>query len=286
MSYVLPENLGRKKLLLRYLLFGLIGTAAPLSSFAAGAPENLGLGLKQLVENYQNDRAQFRAKISDAKTVQADTADRVVVNIHLDGTKRVEDVAATLRDLGLEIIDVDSAWRGGIISAWLPISQATAVAELAGVRSVMLAPPPRKRVGSVTAESTVVERTQQVNTPGLFTPQGILGNNITVGIVSDSYNTASGVPRANVGVASGDLPGTGNPDGYTTPVVVLQDGSTSDTDEGRGMAEIVHDLAPAAQICFSAAGQSQVSMANSIRSLRTNAQARVRHHCRRRLFYR
>ena len=270
MTYGFPD---RKKLLLRYLLFGLIGTVAPLSSFGAGAPENLGLGLKQLVENYQNDRAQFRAKISEAKTVQADTADRVVVNIHLDGTKRVEDVAAALRDLGLEIIAVDSAWRGGIISAWLPISQATAVAELAGVRSVMLAPPPRKRVGSVTAESTVVERTQQVNTPGLFTPQGILGSNITVGIVSDSYNTASGVTRASAGIASGNLPGTGNPDGYTTPVVVLQDGSSADTDEGRGMAEIVHDIAPAAKICFSAVGASQASMANSIRSLRTNAQA-------------
>ena len=253
-------------------MFGLIGIAAPLSSFAADVHSNLGLGLKQLVENYQNDRAQFRATISDAKTVQADSADRVVVNIHLDGTKGVEDVAGALEGLGLEIIAIDPNWRSGVVSAWLPISQATAVAELAGVRSVMLAPPPRKRVGSVTAESTVVEHTQQVNTPGLYTPSGILGNGITVGIISDSYNTASGVPKASAGVASGDLPGTGNPDGYTTPVVVLQDGSSSDTDEGRGMAEIVHDIAPAAHICFSAAGNSQISMAQSIRNLRTNTQ--------------
>jgi hypothetical protein len=243
----------------------------PLSSFAAGAPENLGLGLKQLVENYQNDQAQFRAKISDAKTVQADTADRVIVNIHLDGTKGVEDVAGDLEGLGLEIIAIDPNWRSGVISAWLPISQATAVAQLAGVRSVMLAPPPRKRIGSVTAESAVVEHTQQVNTPGLYTPSGILGNGITVGLISDSYNTASGVPRASVGVASGDLPGTGNPDGYTTPVVVLQDDNSSgNTDEGRGMAEIVHDIAPAAHICFSAGGASAATMAQSIRNLRTN----------------
>ena len=274
MKYVLPENPYRKKLLLRYLLFGLIGIAAPLSSFAAGAPENLGLGLKQLVENYQNDQTQFRAKISDAKIVQTDAADRVVVNIHLDGTKGVQDVAGALEGLGLEIIVIDPNWRSGIVSAWLPISQATAVAELAGVRSVMLAPPPRKRIGSVTAESAVAEHTQQVNTPGLYTPSGILGNGITVGLISDSYNTASGVPRASVGVASGDLPGTGNPDGYTTPVVVLQDDNSSgNTDEGRGMAEIVHDIAPAAHICFSAGGASAATMANSIRNLRTNAQA-------------
>jgi hypothetical protein len=269
MKYVLPENPYRKKMLLRYLLFGLIGIAAPLSSFAADVHSNLGLGLKQLVENYQNDQTLFRAKISDAKTVQADSADRVIVNIHLDGTKRVEDVAGDLEDLGLEIIAIDPNWRSGVVSAWLPISQATAVAQLAGVRSVMLAPPPRKRVGSVTAESAVVEHTQQVNTPGLYTSAGILGNGITIGIVSDSYDTASGVPRASVGVSSKDLPGTGNPD-YPTPVVVLQDGASSDTDEGRGMAEIVHDIAPAAHICFSAGGASAATMAQSIRNLRTN----------------
>lgn len=271
MKYILPESPYRKKLLLRYLLFGLIGIAAPLSSFAADVHSNLGLGLKQLVENYQNDQTLFRAKISDAKTVQADSADRVIVNIHLDGTKDVKDVAGILEGLGLEIIAIDPNWRSGVVSAWLPISQATAVAQLAGVRSVMLAPPPRKRVGSVTAESAVVEHTQQVNTPGLYTPSGILGNGITVGVISDSYDKASGVPRASAGVASKDLPGTGNPD-YPTPVVVLlDDGSGGNTDEGRGMAEIVHDIAPAAHICFSTSGNSQTSMAQSIQNLRTQA---------------
>src|SRR6185503_3578414 len=102
--------------------------------------------------------------------------------------------------------------RNGVISAWLPISQATNVAQLDGVRSVMLAPSPRRRVGAVTAESSVVERTQQVNTPGVFTPQGILGTGISIGIISDSYDRTT--PHASIGVAAGDLPGTGNPDGY------------------------------------------------------------------------
>jgi hypothetical protein len=270
-KYGLPEDPYRKKLLLRYLLFGLIGIAAPLSSFAADIHSNLGLGLRQLVESYQTDQAQFQQKMSEA-TVQSDTsANRVIVNIHLDGTKGVKDVAGTLEGLGLEIIAIDPNWRSGVISAWLPISQATAVAQLAGVRSVMLAPPPRKRVGSVTAESAVVEHSQQVNTPGLYTTSGILGNGITVGLISDSYNQKNG---ASAGVASGDLPGTGNPDGYTTPVVVLlDDGSGGNTDEGRGMAEIVHDIAPAAHICFATGGASQITMAANIRNLRTNSQA-------------
>jgi hypothetical protein len=252
------------------LLIAIVATG--LTSWAADVPDNLGLGLKTLAESYQTDQAQFRATMSSAKAVQADTAtNRVIVNVHLDGVRSSMDVTRDLQALGLEILHVDLSWRKGVISAWLPISQATAAAKLAGVRSVMLAPPPRRRVGSVTAESSVVEHAQDVNKAGAFTPQGIRGANISVGIISDSYNKTS--PNASVGIASGDLPGPGNPDGYTTPVVVLQDGTTSDTDEGRGMAEIVHDIAPAAKICFATSGPTQTSMANAIRNLRTNGQA-------------
>jgi hypothetical protein len=35
-----------------------------------------------------------------------------------------------------------------------------------------------------------------------------------------SFNTAHAVPRAAVGVAAGDLPGTGNPNGFTQPVAI------------------------------------------------------------------
>jgi hypothetical protein len=243
----------------------------PLLSFGADVPENLGLGLKRLVENYQKDPAQFRAQISSKRTAQADAADRVVVRIHLNGSRRLNEVRTALEGLGLEIIHVDPSWREGVISAWLPISEATTAAAVDGIRSVLLAPAPGRRVGSVTAESSVVERAKDVNTPGVFSAQGIIGAGISVGIVSDSYNTSSSTPNANLGVASGDLPGPGNPNGHTTPVVVLQDGATIDTDEGRGMAEIVHDIAPGAKISFQTSGLTQNAMASAIRNLRTNA---------------
>ena len=243
---------------------------------AAGvaAPENLGLGLKQIVELYQQDQAQARGKIASTASILSDASGRVVVNIYLDGKSAPDKVAAQLVDLGLEIIAVETQWRSGVISAWLPIAKAASVANLAGIQSVMLARRPVRRVGAVTAESSAVEHALEVNTPGTVTNQGILGRNISVGLVSDSYDTATGVPRASVGVAAGDLPGPGNPDGYTQPVVVLKDDpGSSSTDEGRGMAEIVHDIAPAAKICFSACGNTQATMAASIRSLRTSSQA-------------
>jgi hypothetical protein len=242
----------------------------PVSKTAV-VPENLGLGLKQLVELSQQDQSQLRSRIASSRSVMSDASGRVVVNIYLNGSAPMSEVTERLADLGLEIMAVDSHWRSGVISARLPISQAVPVANLAGVQSVMLAPRPVRYVGVVTAESSVVEHALEVNTPGVVSPQGILGRGISVGLVSDSYDGATGVPRASVGVTAGDLPGPGNPDGYTQPVVVLQDDTSSSvSDEGRAMAEIVHDIAPAARICFSAAGSTQAMMAASIRNLRTS----------------
>jgi subtilisin family serine protease len=80
---------------------------------------------------------------------------------------------------------------------------------------------------------------------------GVNGHGIKIGILSDSYNALGG---ASAGVASGELPGIGNPNGFTKPVVILKDLSLSSgenlSDEGRAMAEIVHDVAPGAEIYF------------------------------------
>src|SRR6266403_1502214 len=250
-----------------------IAAHAQVSPPLAPVPENLGLGLRQLVEISQSDQAELKSRMSSAPSVNADNSGRVVVNIQLNGAAPLQELEAKLAELGLEIIATDSQWRSGVISAWLPLSQAVAAANLPGVRSVTLAPRPRRRAGVVTAESAVVERSAEANAPGVVTAQGILGRGISVGLISDSYNGASGVPRASAGVAAGDLPGAGNPDGYTQPVVVLKDDTSAGvTDEGRGMAEIVHDIAPAAKICFSAAGLTEAGMAGRIRNLRTSSQ--------------
>jgi hypothetical protein len=253
-------------------VFVLVQTAT--SILAAGVPENLGLGLKELVERSQQDRAGLQSQLAATPRINSDSANRVMANIQLDGKAPVADVQARLAALGLEVIAADDRWRNGVISVWLPLESATAAANLPGVRSITLARRPVRRVGAVTAESSVVEHAAEVNQPGVVTPTGITGRGITVGIVSDSFDGAANVPRASVGVASGDLPGPGNPDGYTQPVVVLNDDTGTDsTDEGRAMAEVVHDIAPAAKIAFAACGPTQTSMATAIRNLRTSSQA-------------
>lgn len=95
------------------------------------------------------------------------------------------------------------------------------------------------------------------------------GSGVTVGILSDSFNRDTAADtRAPADVASGDLPGKGNPCGFTTPVQVLDgDPEANGEDEGRAMAQIVHDLAPGADITFASAFRGELSFAENIEKL-------------------
>ena len=75
------------------------------------------------------------------------------------------------------------------------------------------------------------------------------GEGVKVGVISDSYNTLIGNP-AQDDVQKGDLPGPGNPVN-SNPVEVLREYPYgSRTDEGRAMLQIIHDIAPKANLAF------------------------------------
>ncbi|MEM9066304.1 MAG: GC-type dockerin domain-anchored protein [Planctomycetota bacterium] len=86
---------------------------------------------------------------------------------------------------------------------------------------------------------------------------GVDGSGIRIGIISDSFNRLQGpVP----GVDTGDLPGATNPFGFLTPVTVLkEDIAINRIDEGRAMAELIHDLAPGAELYFHSAFNNQMA---------------------------
>jgi hypothetical protein len=70
---------------------------------------------------------------------------------------------------------------------------------------------------------------------------GVTGTGIRIGVISDSFNYLGGEAAD---IADGLLP---------ADVTILQDGGVSD--EGRAMAQIIHDIAPGAAIDFYTAGQ-------------------------------
>ncbi|HYX27514.1 MAG TPA: hypothetical protein VE863_03025, partial [Pyrinomonadaceae bacterium] len=104
-----------------------------------------------------------------------------------------------------------------------------------------------QQVGSVTSQGDTTHRAYTAR--GTF---NVDGTGIKVGVLSD------GVTSLSISQASGDL----------GPVTVLS-GQAGSGDEGTAMLEIIHDLAPGAQLYFATADGGIASFANNIRGLRS-----------------
>ncbi|HEY9625824.1 MAG TPA: S8 family serine peptidase [Coleofasciculaceae cyanobacterium] len=114
-------------------------------------------------------------------------------------------------------------------------------------------------VGQVTSEG---DRALQANVARqLF---NVDGTGIKIGVISDSYNAQGGAAE---NVSAGDLPGRRNPNGYSQPVRVLQDTFGVQSDEGRAMLQIIHDVAPGAELLFHTVGGSEEGLADAIDAL-------------------
>ncbi len=119
---------------------------------------------------------------------------------------------------------------------------------------------PKTKVGSVESEAV---KSLKVDLASKWF--GLTGKGIKIGVISDSYNSLGGEAA---GIASGDLPGAGNPNGYTTPVNVLSEiQGAPGIDEGRAMIELIHDIAPEAEILFYSAFNGYFDFADGIRAL-------------------
>ncbi len=128
--------------------------------------------------------------------------------------------------------------------------------------------------------SVISEGVEQLNVATARSKYGVAGSGVTVGVLSDSYDQASfaaddsGPVATHAGedVGSSDLPGSANPcSGEKAPVDVLEDFGPfpgfEPSDEGRGMLQIVHDVAPAASLAFATAFFSELSFAQNIERL-------------------
>ena len=93
---------------------------------------------------------------------------------------------------------------------------------------------------------------------------GYDGAGVTVGVISDSYNNLGGAAKD---VSMGDLPGAGNPDGFTTPVKVIEDLPNGGADEGRAILQIVHDVAPGAKLAFATGDLGQADYADNMEKM-------------------
>lgn len=242
-------------------------TADPVPILGSG----LGLGLQAVVNAAEAPAARrtTRPLLDPTALVARDGRGRVRVSLTPQSDERAVAFRTRAERAGLEVTAVDPAL--GTLEGYVAPDDVRALQALDGVGTLALSPRPQAATGSVTGQGTALQRADRV------LAQGSDGTGITVGALSDSYDTApktvDGDPltiRAADDVASGDLPGIGNTR-HPDPVVVVQEGSAEDAatsvDEGRAMLQLVHDTAPGARLCFATAFDGLVGFAENVRRL-------------------
>lgn len=202
------------------------------------------------------------------------------------------DNAKTLRDALIALGLQGAAVYANDVGGWLPVTQivtAAAIPSLSSLRAAM----PHTRTGAVTSQGDFAQGSDLIR----MTYPSLTGTGITVGVLSDSFNCYavyaepnSGVPAsgprgyapngftadAEQDVATGDLPANVNvlAEPYTNSPSATGDclnfGAPAQlpfTDEGRAMLQIVHDVAPGANLAFYTADNSEADFANGIGAL-------------------
>ncbi len=149
---------------------------------------------------------------------------------------------------GFEANVTDSDMENHYVAAWVNVSELEAMAALDDVRAIRPVLPPITQAGSVLTEGDAIHGSGQVRCT--YSQRGA---GMKVGVISD------GVQNRAEAQATGDLPQDG--EGLT----VLADNYGGD--EGTAMLEIVHDMAPEAELYFHHAGINSIAFNSAITSL-------------------
>jgi len=135
------------------------------------------------------------------------------------------------------------------IRALVPFDQLESLAGLSDVKFIRRAVPAQVFTGSVDSEGDATH-----NAPLARSTFGATGAGVKIGVLSDSVDYLAN------SVASGDLP---------TNVTVLPSQDGFGDGEGTAMLEVIHDLAPDAQLFFATGIYGEASFAQNILDLRS-----------------
>lgn len=180
---------------------------------------------------------------------------------------------AALREAGAQIVSSDRGARTATLA--VAPSRLPAIAAVPAVRSVWQVREPVVRTpeGPCEGGSEISEGLEQLRVEEAREAFELRGKGITIGVLSDSYDTAESGEEpppttARDDEASNDLPGPASGcSGQQLPVDVLDEGPGGESDEGRAMLQIIHDLAPHASLAFATAFESEESFARNIERL-------------------
>ena len=139
---------------------------------------------------------------------------------------------------------------GQIVTGEIAIDQLSVLSEISSLHTATPVYQPMANVGSTTSQADT-----SINADLARDLFDVSGEGITIGVLSDSFNNLGG---ASADIASGDLPDDIN---------VLQDLARGGSDEGRAMLQLIHDLAPDADLAFRTAFGGKTDFAQGILEL-------------------
>src|SRR5215218_8850785 len=235
-----PRAATRK--IIRFL--ALAGAALSIAATASAA--QLTGTLEQLVARSEIGDPSVSALLSFHLASRA--GDPVVMVRLADGV-RASDILPTLSKAGFKLTAA-SQLDARFLEGYLPLRSARAVASVEGVAAIRAQLKPKKNAGSVQSQAVALQKADK--------PQqtGIDGSGTKIGALSDSFDAcANCITHAGQDVTSGDL----------SPVTVLQELDPSQgagSDEGRAMLQLIHDIAPGAQLGFASAFNGEIQFAD------------------------
>lgn len=181
---------------------------------------------------------------------------RTGVRVKSDGTTTVdiradvnEALVAKLQSMGATVLTKYPQY--GTMRAQVSLSELDQLATLPQVRFIrpaeLMMTNSHDPGATNTSEADIAHRADLARTT-----YGVDGTGITIGVLSDGVNSLAARQ------ASGDLPST----------ITVLPGQAGSGDEGTAMLEIVHDLAPGANLLFATAFGGQATFASNIQALR------------------
>lgn len=202
---------------------------------------------------------------------------RLLVNVRFD--RGAIAALPELREAGARVVAASRRYQR--VTAGVPQADLDGLAAVPGVAAVTQVRAPILRAFTPCEGGAVVsEGVTQLNAQEARETFGVEGEGVTVGVLSDSLNQANeavtGGPVATKqpqDVLSKDLPGKRNTcPGQSTAVEDLRDyefepGEEEPFDEGRAMLQIVHDMAPSAELAFNSAFNGELAFAEGIEDL-------------------
>lgn len=224
---------------------------------------------------------QAALPLEGAGSLSFDAAQRMSVTVMFAGTPREATLASVTAIAEVDVLSV----KFGAATVHIDPARLT---ELTQIPGVLMAYPtiegmtgqgstapgnkaPRVRPAAAMPDGTAcgpipIEADSPLRSEEARAAFGVDGTGVTIGIISDSFNLEHSVTSWADDVESGALPGPGNPCGRETPVEVVGEAATG-ADEGRGMAQLVHGIAPGAKLLFHNGMGGEVVMMEAINAL-------------------